>query len=217
MACNSFHAALSVATLASSADFMAWSCVPPWVTSWADCNCQGDNCKAFWRFCHVILSFFIFLFSSKIRTGQKIHWCQPPQVPRSYQYQQQKTPVSMTLRHACLGVHVRMVFFLQFCCANSSLHLGGSSEASWKISFTLKKSTSVRDDQVFETTYRTSKHPHSFSKMRSQVGFTTLRSWSCVLINGYCRSCFWVQLRELLFLQNIFSVFPIHEMFVVAW
>ena len=139
MACNSFHAALSVATLASSADFMAWSCVPPWVTSWADCNCQGDDCKTFWRFCHVILSFFIFLFSSKIRTGQKIHWCQPPQVPRSYQYQQQKTPVSMTLRHACLGVHVRMVFFLQFRCANSSLHLGGSSEASWKISFTLKK------------------------------------------------------------------------------
>ena len=39
-----------------------------------------------------------------------------------------------------------------------------------------EQSTSVRDDQVFETTYRTSKHPHSFSKMRSQVGFTTLRS-----------------------------------------
>ena len=55
--------------------------------------------------------------------------------------------------------------------------------------FLNKQSTSVRDDQVFETTYRTSKHTHSFSKMRSQVGFTALRSWSCVLINGYCRSC----------------------------
>ena len=42
--------------------------------------------------------------------------------------------------------------------------------------FSFEQSTSVRDDQVFETTYRTSKHPHSFSKMRSQVGFTTLRS-----------------------------------------
>ena len=79
----------------------------------------------------------------------------------------------------------------------------------------IQQSTSVRDDQVFETTYRTSKHTHSFSKMRSQVGFTALRSWSCVLINGYCRSCFESSSGSCSFFKR-FSIFPIHEMFVVA-
>ena len=55
----------------------------------------------------------------------------------------------------------------------------------------------------------------SFSKMRSQVGFTALRSWSCVLINGYCRSCFESSSGSCSFLKR-FSIFPIHEMFVVA-
>ena len=78
-----------------------------------------------------------------------------------------------------------------------------------------QQSTSVRDDQVFETTYRTSKHTHSFSKMRSQVGFTALRSWSCVLINDYCRSCFESSSGSCSFFKR-FSIFPIHEMFVVG-
>ena len=78
-----------------------------------------------------------------------------------------------------------------------------------------KQSTSVRDDQVFETTCRTSKRTHSFSKMRSQVGFTALRSWSCVLINGYCRSCFESSSGSCSFFK-MFSLFPIHEMSVVA-
>ena len=67
-----------------------------------------------------------------------------------------------------------------------------------------QQSTSVRDDQVFETTYRTSKHTHSFSKMRSQVGFTALRSWSCVLINGYCRSCFESSSGSCSFFKKVF-------------
>ena len=55
----------------------------------------------------------------------------------------------------------------------------------------------------------------SFSKMRSQVGFTALRSWSCVLINGYCRSCFESSSGSCSFFKR-FSISPIHEMFVVA-
>ena len=67
-----------------------------------------------------------------------------------------------------------------------------------------QQSTSVRDDQVFETTCRTIKRTHSFSKMRSQVGFTALLSWSCVSEQRLLPIMFWVQLRELLFLQMIF-------------
>ena len=45
-----------------------------------------------------------------------------------------------------------------------------------------QQSTSVRDDQVFETTYRTSKHPHSFF----QNAFT---SW--VHHASFLKLCFW--------------------------
>ena len=47
-----------------------------------------------------------------------------------------------------------------------------------------------------------------FSTMRSQVGVHRASFLKlCFLNNGYCRSCFWVQLRELLFLQMIFLSF----------
>ena len=114
--------------------------------------------------------------------------------------------------------HVHDLSFCKDMNANSSDHdsTGLKNMGSFSNMFkNHQQSTSVRDDQVFETTYRTSKHTHSFSKMRSQVGFTALRSWSCVLINGYCRSCCESSSGSCSFFK-MFSFFPIHEMFVVG-
>ena len=54
---------------------------------------------------------------------------------------------------------------------NALLFLGWAREFPGNAHVFSEQSTSVRDDQVFETTYRTSKHPHSlFPKCVHKLG-----------------------------------------------